>query len=281
MKKLAFLLFFFSFNCQSYSQKDCEDLDREKCDVLQNFTVFGQNNTIHFNHLCSELGHNKNYYSSYAFFENTIANANYKALALAKVNLGWPYGLSGFKGISLSLKKLKLEFLQNWANDFFSIGIKLQNLNTKQEFTGVFSKAFAISKTNNQKKYSYQISSKGNFELEDLFKAEQPKKGKVYKRNAEFIRISEEKIAHSLKDRYQLYLIIKNTAKNSIIRLRGPVLQNLTNSFDIEEPKLKVRKISEAFSAWKSWRNHGNRYHRCIYLGRQAKKDFNNRFSNL
>lgn len=263
----------------------CKKLDKTKCDVLKDFTVFNQNHTVHFNHKCSELGYKQNYVFTYAFFEKTDPNSSYKVLALTKLLVGWVGNLSNIqKGIAVSLSKFQMAGFNDWAGDNFAFALKVHNLRSGQEFFGPFSEIYydqsqPYDGNAYRGKTNYQISSNGDFYLESII--EDRNKNNTAKMS-ETIKIPAQQI-DSLEDPLQLYLIIKNQNKNSYILLKGPKLQNITNLFNIKKPEMKVLGLLESFNPKEeggviAWYRDSARYGECIYQRKWAKKEFEKYF---
>ena len=185
-KRVLFLLIFFVNACQGGG---CKDLDEQKCSALKDFVVFDQNHPLDFNHLCSEVGHHFNAsWQTYAFFEKSQPDKNYKALMLAEVAVGWIRGPIGPNGISIQMEKFQIESLSDWAGENFSLALQVTNLRTGDTVTGDSSKSFSFSNPGGVDggTQNYSLSEKGDFEWEKFTEPEEKKtKGTVYKHHDE------------------------------------------------------------------------------------------------
>ncbi len=300
--------FFITSSCQA---GDCGDLNKQTCEVLKDFTVVDKNNELHFNHLCSDLdNHNGHYQTAYAFFETAKSGQQYKALVLAEVSVGWigyhpqPAQQSTnsntedvgpeIKGIFLDLERLQIQSLKEWAGQAFSIALQVRNNRTNQIITGKFSKTFSYSYSGGgyPKDQEYILSNTGNLfweklkEPEDEDKPTCPSCEKENQRENEYksssaIDINSLKITHP-EDPHFLYLILKNETTGATIQLEGPPIRNLKKLWSIKYSGAQVLTW-EVLNPWQEgglwdWMSDAFQYGDCIYLRKQAKKEFSQRF---
>ena len=110
--------------------------------------------------------------SAYAFFEKS---GKHKALVLAEVEAGWissPDPHTDLIGFSLTLEKMRLEQLSEWAGQPFSIALELRNKKTGQVITGPASKTYFYSHQNiDPIDKQYTISENGQLNWEKLIRA--------------------------------------------------------------------------------------------------------------
>ena len=305
--------FFITPSCQGGV---CEDLNKKSCEVLKDFTVADRNSELHFNHTCSDLdNHNGHYQSAYAFFEKADTGKTYKALALAEVAVGWMgYHPSAqppssgaedanpsARGIFLELTRLQIQSLGEWAGQAFSIALQVRNNRTNQTATGEFSKTFSYSYAGGgyPEDKPYTLSDTGNLFWEQLKEPEEDSQTETNscvscenepesQRQNEFktssaIDISSPKIAHP-EDPHSLYLILKNESTGAVIPLQGPVVLNLKQLWSMEYSGSRVLTW-EVLNPWQEgglWDliSDAFQYGDCIYLRKQAKKEFSLRFVN-
>ena len=307
MKYISVFLFLCFVPIGCYAE-GCEDLDKNSCSVLKNFIVADKDNELHFEHLCSELDHhNYHYQGSYAFFEKTDVSRNYKALALGEVSvghIGWA-GVDDKKGIWFNMEKMKLESLNEWANDSISLALRMKNTRTNQIVTGKSSNTFFYSYRGGglptDKKYS--VSKEGQLEWEQFREPEEEtaeaqteaqancisceEPGGKARRNEHKISdgmyIESSQITHK-KDPHTLYLVLKNERTGEEIQLQGPVLNNLKTYMDTEYsgPRVLTWEVlmpGQQGGLW-DWISDARKYNDCIYLRKQGKKEFTTRFTN-
>ena len=280
----VFMFLFFSSACQSGG--NCSDLNKDNCPVLTNFTVFDKNHEAHFNHLCSEVNHQKEgSWQSYAFFEKPNSDTNYKALILGEVFVGWVGGPEGPKGVGLSIEKMKIKSLKSWSGDHFSVVLKIKNFQTGQAVTGNVSKAFFFSDEGYPEKKEYALSEEGSLDWKRFKEPEDksPDHEKREHRFSEGIFIDSQKISQ-LKGKHSLSVILKNERTGSFIELQGPILGNIEPRLNIEKPKFQVLNFWQTMNPFQSgglwdWFRTAYRYRDCIYLRKQAKKEFADRFA--
>ena len=303
--KVIFILTVYFFVQLSWAEA-CKTLDRSSCSVLKDFVVADQNKDLEFKHLCSELDHNDGFSrSAYAFFEKS---GKYKALVLAEVEAGWvssPDPHTDLIGFSLILEKMRLEQLSEWAGQPFSIALELKNKKTKQVITGPPSDTYFYSHQNIDpvdKKYS--ISKKGHLYWEKLIEPEEEQKDRqteagtcvgcdkglveAPKRNeykgSEFIQIDKNRIKN-LEDPHTLYLVFRNETTGEKIKLKGPDIKNLVKLFNTKfsRPRVLTWEFLNPLQEGGLWDLIADtvKYRDCIYLRKQAKKDFNERFASF
>lgn len=302
------LLFLLCFVHAGHAE-NCKDLDKNSCPVLKGFIVADKDNELHFKHLCSDLDH-YNYHSqgAYAFFEKVSSNQKYKALVLGEVSIGhmgWA-GVDDKKGIWLSIEKMQLESLNGWANNSFSMTLRMRNTRTNQVVTGEFSNTFYYSYKGSgyptDKRYS--ISKEGKLDWEKFKEPEEEKAetqteaqaiclsceepgGKVYRTNEHKISkgmyIGSSKILHQ-QDPHILYAVLKNERTGEEIQLQGPVLKNLETYMNTEYsgPRVLTWEVFMPNQQGGLWDviSDAYKYNDCIYLRKQSKKEFAIRFAN-
>ena len=274
--------------------------------MLKNFTVADKNNELHFKHLCSELDHH-NYHSqgAYAFFE-TIDLKKYKALILGEISIGhigWA-GIDDKKGIWLSIDKMQLEFFNEWADESFSLALQMKNTRTNQIVTGGFSNTFHYSYKGSgyPTDEKYHISKAGQLSWEQFKEPEQEKPEtqteaqancisceapeKIHRKNehklSKDMYIESSKIIHQ-QDPHILYLVLKNDRTGEEVKLQGPILKNLKTYIDIEYsgPRILTWEIlmpNQQGGLW-DFIFDARKYNDCIYLRKQGKKEFIDRFA--
>ena len=286
MLKYIFSVLIFASSC---SAGDCDNLNKETCGVLKNFTVADESRELKFNHLCSELdNYNGQEKRAYGFFSSF--NKTYKALVLAEVYVGWLAHPSKKEshdtGIGLDLEKMRLQSLKEWANQPFSLALRIKNAKTNQLATGNFSKTFFYSYEGSgyPKDKKYTVGSKGDLDWEKLKEPEEkdqtssnPSAKKNEYKGSESIHISSKALNQTEQD-HILYLVLKNEKTGQEITLQGPVLKNLKSELSIKYSGPKVLTWG-MFNPWQE----GSlpevffdifRYGDCIYLRKQAKKEF-------
>jgi len=278
-----------SYAC-SVTAESCNDLNRNSCSVLQNFTVFDTKQTMHFDHFCSELDYkSKVSRQAYAFFEKDHSDKNYKALLLGEVFVGWVVGPRGrIKGLGLHIEKMQIESLTDWAGDSFSIALQMQNSRTRQEITGRFSETFFYSDgfSSYPEDRQYTLSDKGGLDWEQYIESEENKNKKAQKehKGSEGIYIYSHQVTY-LEDEHKLSIILKNMKTGSTIRWQGPILKDLKTLLDIEKPDgPRVLGFWETMNPFQKgglwdWFSTSYRYRNCIYIRKFAKKEFSTRFS--
>lgn len=280
MKKILFFIFLLSlYSCQS--EGNCKKLDKETCPTLKNFTVFGKNDVLHFDHLCSEMQPGLNFREAYAFFEQQSSKNNFKALALGQVQVGW-YGVQK-KIVGLSLEKLHLQSLKGWENDYFALAVKTKNTRSHREASGNFSEHFLYSISPGGAGFQnikYQMSETGSFEWE-RFSEKRTGVKTVYK-DSKDLHVNAVQL-DSLKDEQQIYLMIKNKRTGAVFDLKGPTLKNLESLLDIKKPEVRELNFLEALNPFDEagivgFYINSYRYRNCIYLRKRAKKEFIERF---
>ncbi len=307
-----FLVFMFLFVSSICHAGGCRDLNPNTCSILKGFTLADTNNNLHFNHRCSELDHHNNRDKrAYALFEKMDASRTYKALVLVEVSVGWmgwiqsnskdnPEGIPS--GINVDLQKLRIESLDEWGDDAFSLALQLKNTRTGETVTGNFSQTFFYSyqgsgyPTNN--KYTL---SKGTLNWENFIEPENEDsqteaqavcvsscgESQAIRRNeykgSNGIYIGMEKITNP-EDPHTFYLIIKNEKTGDSIKLQGPAIKNLKSVQDIEytPPQMLTIGFLNPFQEGGLWDyiSDAFRYGDCIYLRKKAKKEFSSRFTN-
>ena len=308
MVKYIVVLFFL---CSSYTgyAEDCKDLNKDSCPVLKDFIVADQNNELHFKHLCSDLDHH-NYHSqgAYAFFEKVDSDKKYKALVLGEVSvghMGWA-GVEDQKGIWFSMEKMQLGSLNGWADDSFSLALRMRNTRTKQVVTGEFSNTFYYSYRGSgyPTDERYSVSKEGKWDWEQYQEPEEEKAeaqteaqatcisceepgGKVHRtgehKMSKGMYIGSSKITHQ-QDPHILYIVLKNERTGEEIQLQGPVLKNLETYMNIEHsgPRVLIWGVLNPNQEGGLWDviSDAYKYNDCIYLRKQGKKEFAVRFAN-
>ena len=283
MLKLTYLLFFILL-LNTCSNEACKDLDNTNCSVLKDFVVFDQNYPLDFRHMCSEVENESPAWQAYAFFED-LHSKNYKALILAEVAVGWIRGPIGPNGINIQMEKFQIESLSTWAGKSFSLALQVTNRRTGKNVTGDFSESFSFSKPGGsgggQKDYS--LSEQGNFEWEQFTEPEEKKsKDTTYKHHEE-IQVIADNILH-LEDPQALSIVLRNSSNQSKLILKGPVLNDLKSSLEIENPKAQTLGFWQTINPYQEgglwhWLSTGYHYKDCIFLRKKAKKEFEIRFS--
>ena len=297
MKYIVVFLFLCSAPIGCYAVA-CENLDKNSCSVLKDFIIADKDNELHFNHLCSELDHhNCHSQGAYAFFEKVDSDQKYKALVLGEVSIGhmgWA-GVDDKKGVWLSIDKMQLESLNGWANDSFSLALRMRNTRTNQVVTGDFSNTFFYSYRGSgyPTDERYSVSKEGELDWEQFKEPEEEKAeaqsagGEVYRtgehKMSKGMSIGSSKIAHQ-QDPHILYFVLRNERTGEEIQLQGPVLKNLETYMNIEYsgPRVLTWEVFMPNQQGGLWDLifDAHRYNDCIYLRKQGKKEFTVRFAN-
>ena len=293
LKAVPFFVLLSLFYTYSTTADSCKDLNKNSCSVLKDFTVFDTKKEMHFNHFCSELDYKREVSrQAYAFFEKNHSAKNYKALLLGEVFAGWVPGPDAYqKGLGLSIEKMQIKSLTDWAGDSFSIALQMQNSRTRQEITGPFSATFFHSKSKDSGSHSYPedkqytLSDEGSLDWERFTEPKdknQKAHKKEYKGSKRIYVYSRELI--NLEDEYRLNLILKSIKTGSTVKLQGPTLKGLKSLLNIEGPVFRTLGFWEAMNPFQKggvwdWLRTGYRYKDCIYLRKFAKKEFSTRFS--
>ena len=270
IKNVVFILFLLFFTGSCYAG-DCDDLNKNTCDILKNFTVADTNNELRFNHPCSSLDNNNQHYrTAYAFFEATGSGTeDYKALILAEVGIGWIGSSPNFtpkngelppaeKGIFLDLQRMQIQSLEEWAGAPFTIALQVRNNRTNKVVTGPASKTFFYSHQGSgyPEDKPYTVATTGNLFWEQLKEPEEEEKEeKDSQTEAQFcaedcnspdrnarrneyrgsqgIDLMSTKIPHP-KDPHTLYIVLKNQKTGAEIKLQGPIIEDLKSQWDIK-----------------------------------------------
>ena len=287
---------------------DCDNLNPKTCSVLKDFVVADSNREIGFKHLCSTLDKNDGFSrSAYAFFEKQDKHKKYKALVLGEVEAGWvssPDPQTDIIGFSLTLEKMQVEQLTEWAGQLFSIALEVKNKNTKQVVTGAPSSTYFYSHQGIEPvDKQYTISDKGHLNWEKLIEPEEEQKNKqteagtcvacekepieAPKRNeykgSHFIQVDKNHIKNP-ENPHTLYLVLKNKNTGETIKLRGPDISNLAELFKskFSRPRVLTWEVLNPLQEGGLWDviSDAFKYGDCIYLRKKAKKDFDKRFAS-
>ena len=111
---------------------------------------------------------------------------------------------------------------------------------------------------------------------------------KAPKRNeykgSEFIQIDKNQIKN-LRDPHTLYLVLRNETTGEKIKLKGPGIKNLVELFKpkFSRPRVLTWEFLNPLQEGGLWDYIADtvKYRNCIYLRKQAKKDFNERFASF
>ncbi len=302
-----YLIIFIPFISCGRSKCEIKDgqIQNNSCKILAQFKIADKSNPLDFNHHCASRVDNTLH--AYALFERE-SQANYKALALGDVIVGWFFldrgtdqekyvvrrterGVIFGQGISFHLNKLMIQSLNGWGNDFFAIALQLVNLKTGKIITGKFSKTFYMSDNFSpvRKHVPYQMSN-GHF---DWFSSLEPENEKLRPKNergiyknikSNEIFIPVQHLGQSAREPHSINFVLKNLNSGSSILLNGPVLDNLEEKLKIELNKPRSLGLFQMFnpkqegSIW-SWARDSKKYGKCIFLRKQAKKIFDIRLN--
>ena len=269
-------------NCQS---EGCKDLNERNCPALKDFIVFDQTRPLHFNHLCSEVGHQFSAsWQSYAFFESDPSNKNWKALILTEVAVGWIRGPIGPNGINIQLEKFQIESLSDWAENSLTLALQVTDRRTGETVTGDEAKTFSSSHRGDAEEKTFTPDDKGYFNWERFTEPEERNNtDKNIYNHPEDIQIISKNIPHP-ENAQALAIVLKNSEAQDQMILKGPVLTDLKARLDIENPKPQTLGFWQTMNPVQKgglWHvlGTGYRYRDCIYLRKKAKKEFDIRFS--
>ena len=269
-------------NCHS---EGCKDLNEKSCPVLKDFTVFDQTHPLHFNHLCSEVGHQFSAsWQSYAFFENAPSNKNWKALILAEVAVGWIRGPVGPNGINIQLEKFQIESFSDWAENSLTLALQVTDRRTGETVTGNEAKTFSSSYRGRAEEKNFTLDSEGHFNWEQFTEPEERNStDKNIYNHPEDIQVISKNISHP-ENSQAFAIVLKNSETQDQMTLKGPVLTDLKTRLDIENPQPQTLGFWQTMSPFQRgglWHflGAGYRYRDCIYLRKKAKKEFEIRFS--
>ena len=278
-----FACIFFLNACQG---GDCKDLDEKKCSVLKDFTFADQRHPLDFNHLCSEVDNDFSAsWQAYAFFENIPSTENYKALLLAEVAVGWIRGPVGPNGVSIGMEKFQVADFVGWAEESFSLALQVKNLRTGEIVTGDFSETFSFSRPGGLGggTEKYTLSKGGDLYWEKFAEPEERKNSQdnAYKHTEE-IQVLAKNIFHP-EDSQSLAIVLRNSATQSELILKGPVLKDLKSRLEIVNPEAQTLGFFQTINPSQKgglfdFFRVAFRYRDCIYLRKKSKKEFDIRF---
>ena len=251
----------------------------------QQMVAFDRDHPLRFDHLCSELGHGYGAYrQAYALFEKRPPDGRYRALVLAKVQVGWIAGPPGPNGVSLLIEKKRLALPPDWYGDTFGLAVQLVAVQTQQTITGpVFTRYVQVA-AGQGGELEYRLSPSGELDWERFAEPEErdPQSAREHRHPPE-LRLYARDIPVR-EETYALNLVLENTRTSARLTLEGPVVENLRSLLQIEKPQSGVLSFAQAMNPlqrggiW-DWLRTTWRYGDCIQLRKQAKRELDRRFA--
>lgn len=247
--------------------------------------VFDRDHPLHFDHLCSELGHSYGAYrQAYAFFEKRSPEGRYEALVLANVNVGWIAGPPGPNGVSLIIEKKRLALPSEWYDATFGLALQLVAVKTQQAITGPVLTRYVQVASGQGGELEYRLSATGELDwVRFVEPGERDTQSTKEHRHPPELRLYGKDIP-GLDGDYALNLVLENTRTRARMTLEGPVLENLPALLHIEKPQSGALGFAQAMNplqkggVW-DWLRTGWRYRNCIQFRKQAKQELNRRFA--
>lgn len=250
----------------------------------QQVVAFDRDHPLRFDHLCSELGHGYGAYrQAYAVFEKRPPDGRYRALVLAKVQVGWIAGPPGPSGVSLLIEKKRLALPPDWYGDTFGLAFQLVAAQTRQKITGpVFTRYVQVAAGQGGER-EYRLSASGELDWERFAEPEErdPQSAHAHRHPPE-LRLYARDIP--VRDgTYALNLVLENARTSARLILQGPLVENLRSLLQIEKPQSGVLSFAQAMNPlqrggiW-DWLRTTWRYGDCIQLRKQAKWELDRRF---
>ena len=263
----------------------CKRLDVENCEVLEDFSVFGPEDALHFDHHCSDP---ENAYGAsrgaYVFFEADLAGPG-RLLVLSEVSLGWVFGPRGGQGFAANLHRVRASELEHWSGDEFSLTLSVQEVEAGERVMGDAMFEYVESRPGLEPQVrAFEVSASGSFDWERFIEPDQEQNedaARIYK----FPKDSRIKIERlpDLEGSYRLLLVAKNRESGEEIMLRGPTLSGLPAHLDLEKPEagtlglLGTLNPAQEGGLW-HWLGSAAKYGDCVYARRAAKQMFDARF---
>ena len=263
----------------------CKRLDVENCEVLEDFSVFGPEDALHFDHHCSDP---ENAYGAsrgaYVFFEADLAGPG-RLLVLSEVSLGWVFGPRGGQGFAANLHRVRASELEQWSGDEFSLTLSVQEVEAGERVMGDAMFEYVESRPGLEPQVrAFEVSASGSFDWERFIEPDQEQNedaARIYK----FPKDSRIKIERlpDLEGSYRLLLVAKNRESGEEIMLRGPTLSGLPSQLDLEKPEagtlglLATLNPAQEGGLWQ-WLGSAAKYGDCVYARRAAKQMFDARF---
>ena len=263
----------------------CKRLDAENCEVLEDFSVFGPEDALHFDHHCSDP---ENAYGAsrgaYVFFEADLAGPG-RLLVLSEVSLGWVFGPRGGQGFAANLHRVRASELEHWSGDEFSLTLSVQEVEAGERVMGDAMLEYVESRAGLEPQVrAFEVSDSGSFDWEQFVEPDQEQDedaARIYK-FPEDSRIKIEGLP-DLERSYRLLLVARNQQSGEEIMLRGPTLSGLPSQLDLEKPEagrlglLATLNPAQEGGLWQ-WLGSAAKYGDCVYTRRAAKQMFDVRF---
>ena len=248
--------------------------------------AFDRDRPLRFDHRCAELGHGYGAYrQAYALFEERSPDGRYRALVLAKVQVGWIAGPPGPNGVSLLIEKKRLALPPEWYGDTFGLALQLANVQTQRAITGpVFTRYVQVASGQGGEK-EYRLSPTGELDWVRFAEPEEidAQADKEHRHPPELHLYARD---IPVRDgAYALNLVLENTRTSARMTLEGPLVENLFSLLQIEKPQSGVLGFAQAMNpfqqggVWDSLRTAW-RYRNCIQLRKQAKRELDRRFAH-
>ena len=277
MKKVLFfkslvLIYGIALTSCSYqnSEAKCASLSKSKCPILKDFVVFDSDHTVNFNHRCSKLesAGDKNRWQSYAFFEDREA----PVLVLANLVIGW-IDFNKTKGVGLRMEEIGIKNFPDWAGDRLALALEMKNVQTGHVITGNWFETFDnnLLGKKGDKEVEYRVSKEGKF---------------IWSHKSGYyssVHINSENI-DPLNSAYSINLLVKNLNKNQVLKLKGPMIEELEFRLNIERPVAKTLGFFDTINPFEEggvwgWFKFASNYGDCHLVRKKAKKDFLTRFN--
>lgn len=266
----------------------CKRLDASGCEVLENFTVFGPQDTVHFEHHCSEAEyHDGAKRSAYVIFEPREKGA--EVHVLAEVAVGWVYGPRGGQGIKIFPHRIRASGLGKWAEDRFSLIFALIGEQGGDRLIGESTSEYALFMRDGETQYNpFELSPSGAF---DWAQFEEPGEKTDAKSNRQYGHLVGSpgirmQALPDLAQAYRLLFIAKNSETGEEVVLDGPLVDSLSAHPVSQKPEFRALGFwdtinpSQEGGLW-DWFGYAAEYGDCIYARRAAKKLFDERSDDL
>ncbi len=273
----------FLVGCSSLA---CKRLDAIGCEVLQEFTVFGPQDSVHFEHHCSASGHNNGASrSAYVIFEPR--ENEFELRVLAEVAVGWVFARQGGEGVRIYPHRIHASGLEVWAEDRFSLIAALSGEQSGDRIVGESVSEYLLFTRDGEARHnSFELSSRGEFDW-SRFK-EPDEKGNAQSNRQYGVLATPPGIRMQalpdLAQAYRLLLIARNSESGEEVVLDGPLVDGLSAHSELEKPVFKTLGFWDTMNPaqegglW-GWFGHAAEYGDCIYARRAAKKTFDDQDS--
>ena len=267
-----------------FADPDCrigED-KQSNCEVLNTFQLADVSHPLTFNHHCSKEDLSP-YWQAYVLFEYELDNKK-KAVVVGKLDIGFIRGVQQIQGMRLIIEKLRLKGFSHWSE--YRLGLALQAVHTRsgQKVTEEFLSSYYYAKRGTGEIRDFKITSSGDFLWERIIEPEvqtEENKGESRGLNT-FPYVFAESIEFP-EEEHRFNFLIKNLNTGEIITLAGPVIGNLKDRLQLEQPESKTLGFFGALNPFQkggivSVLSSGFRYGDCIYLRKQSKYELDQRF---